>query len=271
MKKFISAVLCLVMLFCLVSCGNSSTSVTENSNVKETASADSADSIASTGKTIKIMPLGDSLTAGYPDTCAYRNYLCETLLEKGYNFMFVGPYTTPADRIERYKFPEGYTNHAGVGGRTIQGILDAADTIFTEEYKPDVIMLMITTNDFGQGYLVEQIEELYRELVAKIFRAYPDVVLYAANPIPKRTANNEIVELDARVVNWEIPFLKQIAEDKQANGFEMHYVNMTNEVLNFTYEDIREDDKIHPTDSGNIKLANAWFNAIKPTLDELSQ
>ena len=127
---------------------------------------------------------------------------------------------------------------------------------------------MITTNDMA-GNLNEQLEERYRTLVAYIFRCYPDVTLYCANPIPKRTADGQIVELNSRVTDWEIPFLKEMAADKQENGFDMRYVDMTNKTLNFVAEDIREDDKIHPTDSGNQKLANAWYNAIKSRLDEL--
>lgn len=264
MKKFLALVLGIVMILTVAGCSNTAS---VNGTDKPADDASSVTDGAS-DKVINIMPLGDSLTAGYPDTCAYRNYLCDILLDEGYNYMFVGAKTTPADRLDRYNFPAEYSNHNAQGGWTLNAILSNKETLFKPEYDPDIIMLMITTNDLA-GNLNEQLEERYRTLVAYIFRCYPDVTLYCANPIPKRTADGNIVELSPRVTDWEIPFLKTLAADKQENGYDMRYVDMTNKTLNFTADDIREDDKIHPTDSGNQKLAAAWYNAIKSRLDEL--
>jgi len=266
MKKLLALVLCLVMLLTVAGCAGSAS--VSDAGAVDAATDETVASTETSDKVINIMPLGDSLTAGYPDTCAYRNYLCDILLEEGYNFMFVGPKTTPADRLDRYNFPEEYSHHSAQGGWTLNNILANKESLLAAEYNPDVIMLMITTNDMS-GNLNEQLEERYRTLVAYIFRCFPDVTLYCANPIPRRTDDGQIVELNSRVTDWEIPFLKEMAADKQENGFDMRYVDMTNKTLNFVAEDIRADDKIHPTDSGNQKLANAWYNAIKSRLDEL--
>ena len=265
MKKFLALLLGVVMIFTIAGCAGSA-SVNDANDVNpagnDVASAEASD------KVINIMPLGDSLTAGYPDTCAYRNYLYEILRDEGYNFMFVGPKNTDADRLDRYNFPEEYSHHSAQGGWTLSSILSNKESLFDAKFKPDIIMLMVTTNDLT-GNIDIVLEERYRELVAYIFRCFPDVTLYCANPIPKRTDAGGITELSDRITNWEIPFLKSLAADKQENGFDMRYVDMTNKTLNFVGDDIRADDKIHPTDSGNQKLANAWYNAIKSRLDEL--
>ncbi len=266
MKKILALLLSIIMIFAIAGCSNSA-DVESNNNNTPVAGGDSISS-GSSGKQIRIMPLGDSLTAGYPDTCGYRNYLCDILLEEEYNFMFVGSNNTPADRLDRYNFPEEYSHHSAQGGATLGTVLSNKDTWLAKDLEPDIIMLMITTNDLA-GSLNSQIEEKYRELVALIFRRYPDVTLYCANPIPKRDAAGNISEVNTRIVDWEIPFLKQLAADKQENGFDMRYVDMTNKTLNFVGDDLRSDDNIHPTDSGNQKLANAWYNAIKSRLDEL--
>jgi len=265
MKKFLALLLGIVLILTVAGCTGSAS---VNDAVDVNPAGDDVVSTEVSDKVINIMPLGDSLTAGYPDTCAYRNYLYEILRDEGYNFMFVGPRTTKQEYLEKYNFPEEYSYHSAQGGWTLNAILSNKEALFDAKFQPDIIMLMVTTNDFT-GNLDIQLEERYRELVAYIFRCFPDVTLYCANPIPKRDAAGNISELNDRVTNWEIPFLKSLAEDKQENGFDMRYVDMTNKTLNFVGDDIRADDKIHPTDSGNQKLANAWYNAIKSRLDEL--
>ena len=266
MKKFIALLLSVLMILTVAGCTGSA-SVDDATNTKPVADDAVVNSDVSE-KVINIMPLGDSLTAGYPDTCGYRNYLCDILLDEGYNFMFVGPNKTDADRLERYNFPVEYSNHSAQGGWTLSAVLSNKEKLFAEKFNPDIVLLMITTNDLP-GHLDIQLEERYRELVAYIFRCYPDVTLYCGNPIPKRDKAGNITEVNDRIVNWEIPFLKDLAADKQENGYDMRYVDMTNKTLNYVAEDIREDDLIHPTDSGNQKLATAWYNAIKSRLDEL--
>ena len=266
MKKLLALALSIVMLLAVAGCAG--TASVSDADTAKPAGDTATQGTASTDKRINIMPLGDSLTAGYPDTCGYRNYLCDILLEDGYNFMFVGPNNTPADRLERYNFPEEYSHHSAQGGWKLTDVLANKETLFAEKYDPDIILLMITTNDLP-GNLNEQLEERYRTLVAYIFRCYPDVTLYCANPIPKRDAAGNISEVNTRIVDWEIPFLKSLAAAKQKNGYDMRYVDMTNKTLNYVADDIRSDDNIHPTDSGNMKLAAAWYNAIKSRLDEL--
>lgn len=266
MKKLIALILSIVMLLAVAGCAG--TASVSDADTAKPAGDTAAQDTGSTDKRINIMPLGDSLTAGYPDSCGYRNYLYEDLIADGYNFMFVGPKNTPADRLERYNFPEEYSHHASTGGWKLDNVLAEKESLFDAKYDPDIILLMITTNDLG-GNLNETLEEKYRTVVAYIFRCFPDVTLYCANPIPKRTSEGNIVPVNDRITNWEIPFLKSLAADKQANGYDMRYVDMTNATLNYNGDDIRSDDNIHPTDSGNKKLADAWYNAIKSRLDEL--
>ena len=67
--------------------------------------------------TLKIMPLGDSITAGYgsPDTSGYRGPLYDELVAAGYNSQFVGSST-----IFPGTLPANQQNNEGWAGFLIQ-------------------------------------------------------------------------------------------------------------------------------------------------------
>lgn len=79
-----------------------------------------------------VTPVGDSLTAGFPDyTSSYPVFLREFTE----NIRLVG-------RVDGL--------HEGVGGRTAQDVLDNIAEIVSAD-NPDVIVLMVGTNDILQG------------------------------------------------------------------------------------------------------------------------
>ncbi|WP_139174397.1 SGNH/GDSL hydrolase family protein [Janthinobacterium lividum] len=91
---------------------------------------------------IKVMPLGDSLTAGYPlqPERSYRLQLLTDLLAAGRKIDYVGAGHDPSD-------PPNYLAHQGIEGATVDRITsDAA----WNTYNPAIILLMAGTNDFRQ-------------------------------------------------------------------------------------------------------------------------
>lgn len=91
---------------------------------------------------IKVMPLGDSLTAGYPlrPERSYRLKLLTDLLAAGKKIDYVGAGHDPND-------PPNYLAHQGMVGATVANITGAAAW---NTYRPAIILLMAGTNDFRQ-------------------------------------------------------------------------------------------------------------------------
>lgn len=123
---------------------------------------------------IKVMPLGDSLTAGYPLTPerSYRLKLLIDLLAAGKKIDYVGGGHDPTD-------PPNYLAHQGAVGATVDNI---TGTAAWNTYNPAIILLMAGTNDFrltdvGSGLGALGLVALARALdtlIQKINKDYQD-------------------------------------------------------------------------------------------------
>ncbi|MGK5052649.1 SGNH/GDSL hydrolase family protein [Janthinobacterium sp. RB2P8] len=91
---------------------------------------------------IKVMPLGDSLTAGYPlrPERSYRLKLLTDLLAAAKKIDYVGAGHDSSD-------PPNYLAHQGAVGATVDNI---TGTAAWNTYNPAIILLMAGTNDFRQ-------------------------------------------------------------------------------------------------------------------------
>ncbi len=130
--------------------------------------------------TIRIMPLGDSITAGYgADVGGYREQLKNRLASAGYNAVFVGSQST----FNLTSDPS--LAHEGHSGWTIPQITSivtgsfslnstSANQVITTA-NPDVVMLMIGTNDMlgSNGMGIDP--NLYRQLLDAIYVQKPTV------------------------------------------------------------------------------------------------
>ena len=141
--------------------------------------AESAGSAAAAEKeTVRIMPLGDSITYGMADEGGYRKYLWQNLKEQGYdNIDFVGPEGQEQASFTYKGQQVTYDdNHAGYSGYTItdlpggwfgklNGILETMrNGDYITKYAPDIILLQIGTNDVSNGHLDGSEERLHQLL-----------------------------------------------------------------------------------------------------------
>ncbi len=262
MKRVIALMLAVFMLMAVCSCSDNSSADAEK--FAPAVKAEGACDIDTTGR-VKIMCMGDSLTAGYLATNAYRNYLANQLIDTGYGetTCFVGPYESPSDLC-----PEGFTRLYGYGGNTVDGLRgDLANAMACD---PDIIMMMIGTNDMSDQNLNEEVEENYRTLVKEILQYNPDVHLFLGNPLPTTNLEQTRVEESARLV-WIREFIMELCEDKAFNGYNVTFVDFSKQAVEWSADDWKkgETDHVHPSVTGNIKVANNWYQAIKPTVDQM--
>jgi lysophospholipase L1-like esterase len=115
------------------------------------------------GSTIKIMPLGDSITQGQNTSYgSYRKQLYSLLTARGVAVDFVGPLSdgTFAD-----------PDHAGFTGEGINSIWGRVLAGILTTYTPDLILLLIGTNDVwhGSGDIPLALS-IYNSLLAPAYR-----------------------------------------------------------------------------------------------------
>jgi len=206
--------------------------------------------------TVKIMPLGDSITFDwyYGDTRidaqrhGYRNYLWYKLQNAGYDVDFVGSrYNGSAVTPSFDGDNEGYT-----GFTTYQ----IGNIVYNklQQTAPDIILLHIGTNDstYYSPHDMEGLESILDEIdrYEQNYLKHITVILARIVPLPK-------------AYNWVPTFnstLDSMAATRISSGDDIIVVNM------YTISSLI--DGIHPTDSGYQQMATIWFNALKKPIED---
>jgi len=127
---------------------------------------------ATTVDYLNVMPLGDSVTRGHGDPAwnGYRYDLQQRLSALGLNPNMVGPYRDGT---------MGDNNHAGVSGARIDQWAVVAPQL-VKDYQPDVVLLMLGTNDIGQRYQLDTAPTRLRDMIYRIRAVKPDVRVFVA-------------------------------------------------------------------------------------------
>jgi len=199
--------------------------------------------IPSPKSTVKVMPLGDSITDGFNVPGGYRIKLWKNITDNGYKVDFVGSMKNGPSEL-------GDKDHEGHSGWTISQI-DSNINSWMDTYKPQIVLMHIGTNDM-YGNPSEAAGRL-SQLIDKICNKLPSGgKLYVSNLVPfPRNANN------VNAYNSQIP---GIVQQKANAGKPVYFVDMSSVINN----DLA--DGIHPNLNGYNKMADAWFNAIKNDL-----
>jgi lysophospholipase L1-like esterase len=196
---------------------------------------------------VKIMPLGDSITvgAGSPQLGGYRLPLWEYLMGDHWDAEFVGSQSNGPPEL-------GSKNHEGLGGWRIDQI-DAWIDDWLDTYQPDIILLMIGTNDCVANYQFSAVRKRMEHLIDKISRRLPDSFLIVSTllPIRDKAANARVQQFNR--------FLPDIVWTRALKGQRILMVDM-NRMLNPLTD---MPDGIHPNVIGYDKMAALWYVAVE--------
>lgn len=225
--------------------------------------------------------IGDSITqsnADGDDSGSPRKSLHDLLKKNGYSFTFTGHY---ARNPEGLPFTgEDATNnlfhyHTGVSGFLIgdekvkkgengsRGIANYLkkywETGRIATVKPDLILIMLGTNDIGKGLQLDEAPQRLERLIDMIY-ALPNVgdptILLASIP-PNRRA--ESTRTNVLIFNESVP---KIAASFNEKGKKVFFVDQF-AGIDADYESHMRADNLHPNGKGNDAIANQWFNAIE--------
>lgn len=223
---------------------------------------------ASSSDTLKIEPLGDSITRGTKgDT--YRNYLKTKLRnDAGIEVNFVGQCTNAADAgsvwadyPDLFNMLEGDIEHDGWGGVRIDQLTDMTNNTrgypkitiekMISDANADIILLMIGTNDIISQYLLSTAPARVDTIIRKILNSTDGYLIVSTiPPTPLPIANGRI-----QTFNSPIP---AIVDSYKAQGKKISFIDINSRMGN---SDI-SDDAYHPNSSGYEKIGIGWYDAI---------
>ncbi|MDX3695491.1 ricin-type beta-trefoil lectin domain protein [Streptomyces europaeiscabiei] len=192
---------------------------------------------------LRVMPLGDSITWGVGSSTGngYRAPLWDKLAADGHPLDFVG-----TGRGGSMSDPD----NEGHSGYKIHQIAELADASLTR-YRPNVVTLMIGTNDLNESYQVSTATARLKSLVNQITADVPDATVLVASLVVSTSGSEEQYRA---AYNQAIP---QIVSEAQAAGKRVAYVDMSS----LTTADLA--DFLHPNDSGYQKMADAFHRGIQ--------
>ncbi len=230
---------------------------------------------------LRIMSLGDSITRGSGSGYGnYRRPLQSLLTQGGYKFQFVGSSTEQSLNYHgadpEQTFAPYQPEHEGYGGfriEQISGDAPAKDdggvsypglSHVLAAGKPDVILLMLGTNDVNQafdpggpgygggtGFAADAAGRL-DALVDRLYQDIPDLTLViAAIPPLRDPARDE----KAHAYNALLP---QIVAAHKKRGQNIRLVDMH---AGLTGADLSPDG-VHPGTVGYDKMARLWYGAL---------
>jgi lysophospholipase L1-like esterase len=202
---------------------------------------------------LRIMPLGDSITAG---PGCWRALLWDRLQRNGYNNIdFVGSQGGGGCAVAH----DG--DHEGHSGFSATGIADQNQLPgWLSSTRPDIVLMHLGTNDLWGGTIsTTQIITAYSKLVDQMRASNPNMKIIVAQIIPMEPSNctgcaQRVVSLNNAIPSW--------AAGKTTSSSPITVVDQ------WTGFSAATDtfDGVHPVDSGFQKMSDRWYPALAAAL-----
>ncbi len=238
----------------------------------------------SSGSSIKIMPMGDSITAGSSKAgghYSYRGNLYKKAINDGFDIDFVGPNKagvdnkTNGDHRKNVDLTESIPDidHAGYGGHSSGpdnreacwgyfdncklNLYDNINTIMASD--PDIVLLMLGTNisgSLGAPGGVQTEKDRLKGLVNKIIQIKPSCVVLFGGAPPSRGSSSAY------------GYTRDAAQEigNKSNSDNIYYVDLAG--ANLQNGDFA--DNVHLTQSGAAKISGQFYKVLKPILQSWS-
>ncbi len=215
---------------------------------------------------IKVMPLGDSITAGYTTEGGYRNQLCSLLVENELSAYvdFVGSESSGTGYDTNNEGHSGWAIAAisasdDIEGSGRKGLTTNIDTWMTD-YTPDIVMLQIGTNDILSQYDLTNAPTRLETLVDKVLAKLPeDGKMYIATiPYIDVTSKYNNTGISTQTEMDEIIDTYNAAVETLATSKELTLVDVNSWL---TLSDLT--DGVHPTVAGYAKMGNNWYEILE--------
>ncbi|WP_181794152.1 SGNH/GDSL hydrolase family protein [Streptomyces sp. WELS2] len=201
---------------------------------------------------VRIMPLGDSITAGLTSTggAGYRDELLGHLHRLGHDACFAGPCVNAFQ-------PQGDPGYAAVCGITIEALTSLLPQ-WVPAARPDWLLVHIGTNNmYGPGHTAAP--GLLRTFVETLLGLAPSAGILLASIIPSR-----LPEWQAHIDGYNRR-VREIAEE-YGRRERVFFVDMAPALHASPQGGDDLSDLVHPCDQGYAKMAAVWRDALHARL-----
>lgn len=219
---------------------------------------------------ITIMAYGDSITAGSGGSYGgYRGFLADLLINSGNQSTatYVG---TEVDG----GLPEGYKNHAGIGGDFITYQIEGGqyhESRFEPRIalQPDVILLHMGVNDLNAQIEPIEVFNATLEFIREVKASSPDTDILLATIVPAFSQYSPSPNVDYFYSNIEEfnGYVKEFCQDPSSYGAEFADMNIRLVDLSLeggypVLDKYTMGDSLHPNNSGYSYMASRWYSAL---------
>jgi acyl-CoA thioesterase I len=202
-------------------------------------------------ETVRIMPLGDSITKGRTNHWSYRRDLEAALNDAGCSFDFVGTQSGPGFAPGVPLNDRDHEGHSGLRTDQIRARLNN----WLPGNGHDWALVHVGTNDVLQGTSIAAARTNISQIIDRLRNANPAVGILLAQVIPNLPGNEAAV----MALNDEIATL---APQKSTQASPVIVVDQYSGYSTFTHN----YDEIHPNDAGDAMIAQRFFGALLPRI-----
>lgn len=196
--------------------------------------------------TVRIMGIGDSITAGGETFTSYLGPLAHLLDGAGFDYEFVGAQDGYSAGVE-YK-------HAAFGGKNAEYVNERIDSIY-QEYPADIVLIHAGHNHFIEENPVQGIVNAYLSIIQKVKKINPNAVILVAGVIEsgKLPKYRYLADLNVALNKLVIAI----------NDCTVKYVPV-NDGFDWRIHTIQ--DRVHPNIVGAYVMAGNWFKELNKVL-----
>jgi acyl-CoA thioesterase I len=209
---------------------------------------------------IRIMPLGDSITQGNATHISYRRGLWLRLRQAGYAVDFVG---STQEQFGGTILPGDFDrDHEGHWGWRTDEVLPQIEA-WSRKAQPDIVLVHLGTNDLAKYPSVNSIDSTVaelRSLIQTLRRVNPRVKVLLAQIIPLWGSEEKFRQFNRQV--------EQLAQQMSTPESRVMAVDQFTDFDPMTGKDTY--DGCHPSSSGEAKMVDRWFAALKQVLPQAS-
>jgi lysophospholipase L1-like esterase len=205
--------------------------------------------------TIRIMPLGDSITQSTSPLNSYRYYLWHLLENRDYRVDFVGSLRgvgggPPAN-------PDFDMDHEGHSGWRADEIL-ANIQMWAAQASPDIVLLHLGTNDLCQRQSAESTVIDIGNIVDVLRTVNPHIRVLLAQIIGQAP----FADCLSPLLNARLPAL--VADKNTAES----PITLVDQYTGFDPSTMTVDG-MHPNAIGDSRMADRWFEKLVPVLESI--
>lgn len=220
--------------------------------------------------TVKIMPMGDSVTArGSSPESSYRYWLWKDLQDAGFNnFVFLGNQNGVSDGAPANSWPEEHYEGGGSGNdawTSADGVNAASSAARSS---PDFLILDLGSNDIIDGIDPATTQANLQNIIETFAAANPNIIILLAKPTPfavDPVATSQEKRLERRQQSQLAGMAAKVGKAEKKAGINVIVVNQ------FGGYNVNTDTKdgTHPNVRGEQQIARKYFAVLKKYMKKM--